>query len=198
VKTTKQLISNISVIIGIGLILMGFASQKLPGVASAQIPQMPGSQQQNQNLTINSMMTVLSNAKGVDISGLNIESKDKLKVDLKFRGNDTSPAVKLEATAMKFDFNAAQELSKMKERIQQNNQSAMANSSNTNMSELSNNSKFLSQFQSFLNISNGTEVLESGWTSPKETTVTLSGNTSLEDANFLTVVIDKQGENSQK
>lgn len=194
----KQLISKISVIIGIGLILMGFVSQKLPGVASAQLPQMPGSQQQNQNLTINSMMTVLSNAKGVDISGVNIESKDKLKVDLKFKGNDTSPAVKLEATAMKFDFNAAQELSKMKERIQQNNQSAMANSSNTNMSELLNNSKFLSQFQSFLNISNGTEVLESGWTSPKETTVTLSGNTSLDDANFLTVVIDKQGENSQK
>lgn len=197
-KTRKQLISQISVIIGIGLILMGFASQKLPGVANAQLPQMPGSQEQNQNLTINSMMTVLSNAKGVDISGLNIESKDKLKVDLKFKGNDTSPAVKLEATAMKFDFNAAQELSKMKERIQQNNQSAMANSSNTNMSELFNNSKFLSQFQSFLNISNGTEVLESGWTSPKETTVTLSGNTSLDDANFLTVVIDKQGENSQK
>ncbi|HEX9319635.1 MAG TPA: hypothetical protein VF884_11935 [Nitrososphaeraceae archaeon] len=197
-KTRKQLICTVSVIIAIGIILMGFASQKLPAVASAQLPPIPTSPQQNQNVTVNSMITALSNVQGVDISGLNIASENKLKVDLKFRGNGSSPTVKIDATAMKFDFNALQELGKLKGMMQRNNQSGVANSSNTNMTELLNNSKFMSQLQSFLAISNGTEILESDWTSPKETTVNLNGNTSLNDANFITVMIDKQGESSPK
>jgi hypothetical protein len=198
VKTSKQLICTVSVIIGIGIILMGFASQKLPTVASGQLPPIPNSPQQNQNITVNSMITALSNVQGVDISGLNVASENKLKVDLKFRGNGSSPTVKIDATAMKFDFNALQEFGKLKGMMQQNNQSGMANSSNTNMTELLTNSKFMSQLQSFLAISNGTEILESDWTSPKETTVNLNGNTSLNEANFITVMIDKQGESSPK
>jgi hypothetical protein len=198
VKTSKQLICTVSVIIGTGIILMGFASQKLPTVASGQLPPIPSSPQQNQNVTVNSMITALSNVQGVDISGLNVASENKLKVDLKFRGNGSSPTVKIDATAMKFDFNALQEFGKLKGMMQQNNQSGMANSSNTNMTELLTNSKFMSQLQSFLAISNGTEILESDWTSPKETTVNLNGNTSLNEANFITVMIDKQGESSPK
>jgi hypothetical protein len=122
------------------------------------------------------------------IIGANITADKQITVSLRYKGNESSPPITVEAGAVKF--NLADFLSIFKAMMMMVGMRSLGVSGEgLNMSSLfkqSNNYSFAkSSFNSSSSDLSGKSKLNSEWQSPATVIVELAGNASLNDVNFI-------------
>jgi hypothetical protein len=120
----------------------------------------------------------------VDIIGANVTAEKQITVRLRYRGNESSPALTVEAGAVRF--NLADFLSIFKPMMMGGMRSGVSiKEINTpSLLEQSNNSFAKSSLKSSSTLS-GKSKLDADWKSPATIIIELAGNTTLADANLI-------------
>jgi hypothetical protein len=120
----------------------------------------------------------------VDIIGANVTAEKQITVRLRYRGNESSPALTVEAGAVRF--NLADFLSIFKPMMMSGMRSGVSikEINTASLLEQSNNSFAKSSLKSSSTLS-GKSKLDADWKSPATVIIELAGNTTLDDANFI-------------
>jgi hypothetical protein len=131
---------------------------------------------------MNSTTEIVSSIPNVTVTKFEILAPKSMALDLKYSGGGKSPAVMLESSTMTIN-SKVEEIASQINSLKDNSTSLNASSSATSLiAELDKLGEILSS-------SNGTKTLDAGWKSPKSVKVKLTGNTTLNDAQFIGVVV---------
>ena len=140
---------------------------------------------------LNGALGAASMVNEVDIIGANVTGDKQITVRLRYRGNGSSPAITVEAGAVKFDL--ADYLSTFKPMMIMSGIRSGVSDMEINtpsLLEQSNNSFAKSSLKSSLTLS-GKSKLDAEWKSSATVIIELAGNTTLDDANFIGIRVHK-------
>ena len=139
---------------------------------------------------LNGALGAASMAYGVDIIGANVTADKQITVSLRYRGNGSSPAIMVEAGAIRF--NLVDFLSIFKPMMMGGMRSGVSimEINTPSLLEQSNNSFAKSSLKSSSTLS-GKSKLDAEWKSSATVIIELSGNTTLDDTNFIGIRVHK-------
>lgn len=132
---------------------------------------------------LNTTTEIVSSVPNVTLTKFEILSPNSVGIDIKYSGTGKSPAIKVESSAININ-------SKLEDIVNQLG-SLKDNSSGLNLTDSAASMvEQLGQLGDILSSSNGTKSFDAGWKSPKTVIVKLTGNTTLNDAQFIGVEIN--------
>jgi hypothetical protein len=140
---------------------------------------------------LNGALDAASMAYGVDIIGANVTADKQITVSLRYRGNGSSPAIMVEAGAIRF--NLVDFLSIFKPMMMGGMRSGVSSESINTLSllEQSNNTFAKPSLKSSSSTHSGKSKLDAQWKSPATVVIELAGNSTLDDANFIGIRVHK-------
>jgi hypothetical protein len=118
---------------------------------------------------LNGALGVASMVNGVEITGTNIASYKQIAVNLRYTGNGSSPAITVEAGAVKLN---------------------LVDFLSTFMMGIGSLESLAGSFRTSLSLS-GRSTINAEWKSPTDVTIELDGNTTLNDTNFISITVHK-------
>lgn len=165
----------------------------LAGHVLAQNPQNSQILNELASSNVSSAIEIISEVDNVTISKFSIIAPDTIDIDLRHDGTGDPPSVKVHAEALNIDFKLIQEAMNAL-----NAMNLTSNSNGTNQSLAGNSvnsmsimNEELNQLTSILSQSNGTAMVDAGWQSPFNLEIKLVGNTTLNDANTIGVIVSR-------
>ncbi len=142
---------------------------------------------------LNGALGAASMINGVDIIGANVTADKQITVSLRYRGNESSPAIMVEAGAIRF--NLADFLSTFKPMMMIGGMTSGLNGESSinapSLLEQSNNTFAKPSLKSSSSTLSGKSKLDADWKSPATVIIELAGNTTLDDANFIGIRVHK-------
>ena len=141
---------------------------------------------------LNGALGAASMAYGVDIIGANVTADKQITVSLRYRYNGSSPAITVEAGAIRF--NLADFLSIFKPMMMGSGMRSGVSSESINtpsLLEQSNNTFAKPSLKSSSSTLSGKSKVEAEWKSPATVIIELAGNSTLDDANFIGIRVHK-------
>ncbi len=143
------------------------------------------------NSNASSSTDIVSMVDNVSVTKFDILSLRHLGVDLRYSGTGDAPAVKVDADAIHIDSKLAEdianEINVLNASSSDFNQALTTNS--TNSTSLMDEK--LDLLTSIVSESNGTITTDAGWKSPSSFVIKLTGNTTLNDANIIGIIVSK-------
>jgi hypothetical protein len=127
---------------------------------------------------------------GVDIIGANVTADKEITVTLGYRGNGSSPAITVEAGAVKFNLSDVLSIFKAMMMVWMRTGESGEGINMSSLLEQSNNSFVKSSSKSSSTLS-GKSKLNAEWKSPTTVIIELAGNSTLNDANFIGITVHK-------
>ena len=150
----------------------------------AQSPENLGMLNQTGSFDSNSSIVIGSEVENVKVTKFNIVAPDTIGIGLKHIASGETPALNITADAISTNYNMIDEAINAINLI--NATTIGSNLSNTTLS----NDEF-NYLNSVLPESNGTVTVNAGWKSPTDIMIKLEGNTTLDDANSIVVIVSK-------
>jgi hypothetical protein len=134
----------------------------------------------------NSSTDIESSVSNVTITKFEILSPKSIGLDIKYSGTGSSPAVKVDSSAIIINSDLEQFANQIGTINDSSSNSSIFNASNSTTTSLITQ---LDQLGDILSSSNGTKTLKAGWKSPTSFTIKLKGNTTLNNAQFIGVIV---------
>ena len=141
---------------------------------------------------LNGALGAASMINEVDIIGANVTADKQITVSLRYRGDGSSPAITVEAGAIRF--NLADFLSTFKPMMMIGGMRSGVSGESINMPSLleqSNNTFAKPSLKSSSLTLSGKSKLDAQWKSPATVVIELAGNSTLDDANFIGIRVHK-------
>ncbi|MEP6577196.1 MAG: hypothetical protein ABJB85_12275 [Nitrososphaerota archaeon] len=133
----------------------------------------------------NSSTDIVSSVPNVTVTKFEILSPKSIGLDLKYSGTGNSPAVKVDSSVIILNPGLEEFANQIGTLNESSINSSIINASNSTTSLITK----LDQLGDILFSSNGTESLKAGWKSPNSFTINLKGNATLNNAQFVAVLV---------